>query len=196
MIADRLGFVTGPVRDVLRAAALLGVDFEISDLAIVLGRGLPDLLPAVDEARVAGVLAESGSSLGFRHPMIRAALYEEMPAAVRAAWHRDAARALAAAGAPPERVARQLLRAADGSGPAEVVDERMLDWLVRTADQLVGQAPGVAAELLAQAVASTPLGASHHDWLVSRLADALYRTGDSVAGGAGSEPGARLRHRA
>ena len=178
VIADRLGFVTGPVRDVLRAAALLGVDFEISDLAIVLGRGLPDLLPAVDEARVAGVLAESGGSLGFRHPMIRAALYEEMPAAVRAAWHRDAARALAAAGAPPERVARQLLRAADGAGPAEVVDERMLDWLVRTADQLVGQAPGVAAELLAQAVASTPFGAAHHDWLVSRLADALYRTGD------------------
>ena len=178
VIADRLGFVTGPVRDVLRAAALLGVDFEVSDLAIVLGRGLPDLLPAVDEARAAGVLAESGSSLGFRHPMIRAALYEEMPAAVRAAWHRDAARALAAASAPPERVARQLLCAADGAGPAEVVDERMLDWLVRTADQLVGQAPGVAAELLAQAVASTPFGAAHHDWLVSRLADALYRTGD------------------
>ena len=180
VIADRLGFVTGPVRDVLRAAALLGVDFEISDLAIVLGRGLPELLPAVDEARVAGVLAESGSSLGFRHPMIRAALYEEMPAAVRAAWHRDAARALAAAGTPPERVARQLLCAADGSGPAEVVDERVLDWLVRTADELLGQAPGVAAELLAQAVASTPFGADHHDWLVSRLADALYRTGDIV----------------
>jgi DNA-binding CsgD family transcriptional regulator len=180
VIADRLGFVTGPVRDVLRAAALLGVDFEISDLAIVLGRSLPDLLPAIDEARVAGVLAESGNSLGFRHPLIRAALYEEMPAAVRAAWHRDAARALAAAGAPPERVARQLLCAADGASPAEVVDERMLDWLVRTADQLVGQAPGVAAELLAQAVASTPFGAAHHDWLVSRLADALYRTGDIV----------------
>jgi DNA-binding CsgD family transcriptional regulator/tetratricopeptide (TPR) repeat protein len=178
VIADRLGFVAGPVRDVLRAAALLGVDFEISDLAIVLGRGLPDLLPAVDEARVAGVLAESGGSLGFRHPVIRAALYEEMPAAVRAAWHRDAARALAAAGAPPERVARQLLCAADRAGPAEVVDERMLDWLVRTADQLVSQAPGVAAELLAQAVAGTPFGAAHHDWLVSRLADALYRTGD------------------
>jgi DNA-binding CsgD family transcriptional regulator/tetratricopeptide (TPR) repeat protein len=178
VIADRLGFVTGPVRDVLRAAALLGVDFEISDLAIVLGRGLPDLLPAVDEARVAGVLAESGNSLGFRHPLIRAALYEEMPAPVRAAWHRDAARALAAAGAPPERVARQFLHAADGAGPAEVVDERMLDWLVRTADHLVGQAPGVAVELLAQAVASTPFGSAHHDWLVSRLADALYRTGD------------------
>ena len=74
------------------------------------------------------MLAESGNGLGFRHPLIRTALYEEMPVPVRAAWHRDAARALAAAGAPPERVARQLLRAADGSAPAEVVDERMLDW--------------------------------------------------------------------
>ena len=180
VIADRLGFVAGPVRDVLRAAALLGVDFEISDLAIVLGRGLPDLLPAVEEARVAGVLAESGGSLGFRHPMIRAALYEEMPAAVRAAWHRDAARALAAAGAAPERVARQLLRAADGPGTAEPLDEQMLDWLVRSGDHLVSQAPGVAAELLAQAVAGTQLGTSHHGWMVSRLADALYRTGDAA----------------
>jgi DNA-binding CsgD family transcriptional regulator/tetratricopeptide (TPR) repeat protein len=179
-IADRLGFLAGPLREVLRAAALLGVDFEVPDLGIVLDRTVPDLLPAIDEARAAGVLAESGTSLGFRHPMIRAALYEEMPAAVRAAWHRDAARALAAAGAGPERVARQLLRAADGPGLAEPLDEQMLDWLVRTGDQLVSQAPGVAAELLAQAVAGAQLGTSHHGWLVSRLADALYRTGDAA----------------
>src|SRR4029077_14452266 len=74
-IADRLDFVSGPVRDVLRAAALLGVDFAVPDLATVLGRGLMDVIPAVDEARAAGVLAESGNGLGFRHPLIRAALY-------------------------------------------------------------------------------------------------------------------------
>ena len=39
-IADRLGFVTGPVREVLRAAALLGVDFTVPDLAVVLGRSV------------------------------------------------------------------------------------------------------------------------------------------------------------
>jgi len=84
-IADRLGFVAGPVREVLRAAALLGVDFAVSDLAIVLGRGVADLIPAADEACAAGVLAESGHGLGFRHPLIRAALYDDMPAPVRAA---------------------------------------------------------------------------------------------------------------
>jgi DNA-binding CsgD family transcriptional regulator/tetratricopeptide (TPR) repeat protein len=178
-IADRLGFVARPVREVLRAAALLGVDFAVPDLAIVLGRGVPDLIPAVDEACAAGVLAESGHGLGFRHPLIRAALYDEMPTPVRTAWHRDAGRALAEAGAPPDRVARQMLPAVGGPGGAtEPMDEWMLDWLARTADQLIGRAPGVAAELLARAVARSPAGSGRHDWLASRLADAHYRLGD------------------
>jgi DNA-binding CsgD family transcriptional regulator len=178
-IADRLGFVAGPVREVLRAAALLGMDFAVPDLAIVLGRSVTELIPAVDEACAVGVLAESGHGLGFRHPLIRAALYDEMPAPVRAAWHRDMGHALAEAGAPADRVARQLLRAVGGpGGMAEPMDEWMLDWLGRTADLLVGQAPGVAAELLIRAVASSPAGAARHGWLASRLADALYRVGD------------------
>ena len=181
-IADRLGFVAGPVREVLRAAALLGTDFAVPDLAIVLGRSVADLIPAVDEACAVGVLAESGHGLGFRHPLIRAALYDDMPAPVRAAWHRDAGRALAAAGAPPDRVARQMLRAVGGRGDAtEPMDEWMLDWLARTADSLVGQAPGVAAELLGRAVASSPADSAQHGWLASRLADALYRIGDRAA---------------
>ena len=112
-IADRLGFVAGPVREVLRAAALLGTDFAVPDLAIVLGRSVADLIPAVDEACAAGVLAESGRGLGFRHPLIRAALYDEMPAPVRAAWHRDAGRALAEADAP-----------AGPGGPADAAGRR------------------------------------------------------------------------
>src|ERR1019366_6008476 len=178
-IADRLGFVAGPVREVLRAAALLGMDFAVPDLAIVLGRSVADLIPAVDEACAVGVLAESGQGLGFRHPLIRAALYDEMPAPVRAAWHRDAGRALAAAGAPPDRGARQMLGTGSGSADAkEPMDEWMLDWLGRTADLLVGQAPGVAAELLTRPAASSPADSARHGWLASRLADAAYRVGD------------------
>jgi DNA-binding CsgD family transcriptional regulator/tetratricopeptide (TPR) repeat protein len=180
-IADRLGFVSGPVRAVLRAAALLGVDFTVPDLAIVLGRAVADLIPAVDEAGAAGVLTESGNGLGFRHPLIRAALYDEMPAPVRTAWHRDAGRAFAEAGAPADRVARQLLQAVGGPGDrSEPMDEWMLNWLGRTAEPLVGQAPRVAAELLRQAAASSPVGSAQHGCLVGRLADALYRVGDTA----------------
>ena len=139
------------------------MEFAVPDLAIVLGRSVADLVPAVDEACAAGVLAESGHSLGFRHPLIqkRAALSDEMPAQMRAAWHRDVGRALAEAGAPPNRVARQMLHAVGGPGDAPgplddmPLDEWMLAWLVRTADPLVGQAPRVAAELLARAVATS-----------------------------------------
>ena len=185
-IADRLGFVAGPTREVLKAAALLGMEFAVPDLAIVLGRSVADLVPAVDEACAAGVLAESGHSLGFRHPLIRAALYDEMPAPMRAAWHRDVGRALAEAGAPPDRVARQMLHAVGGPGDAPgplddmPLDEWMLTWLVRTADPLVGQAPRVAAELLTRAVATSSTGSVQRGWLESRLADALFRIGDTA----------------
>jgi DNA-binding CsgD family transcriptional regulator len=181
-IADRLDFVPAPVREVLRAAALLGVDFAVPDLATVLGRSVPDLLPAIDGARSAGVLAESGTSLGFRHPLIRAALYDAMPLSVRAAWHRDAGRALAAAGAPADRVARQLLGAAAGSADTLApMDEWILTWLAGAAESLVGQAPQVAAELLRQAVTGSPADSAQHVWLAGRLADALYRVGDATA---------------
>ena len=180
-IADRLGFVSSWVREVLRAAALLGVDFAVPDLATVLGRGVADLVPALNEARAAGVLAESGSGLGFRHPLIRAALYEEIPAPVRAAWHREAGRALAEADASADRVARQLLQAvADAADTVEPVDEWILDWLDSTAPLLARQAPRAAAELLRQAVARSPVGSAGHDSLVCRLAEALYLMGDAA----------------
>ena len=183
-IADRLGFVTDPEREVLRGAALLGVDFAVADLAIVLGRGVADLIGFLDEARAAGVLAASGKRFRFRHPLIRAALYEEMPEPVRAAWHREAGRALAEAGAPVDRVARQLLLAVGGpdgtpepAAAAEPMDEWMLSWLAGTAGPLVSQAPQVAAQLLRQAVAGSRPG-PQHGHLAARLADALYRVGD------------------
>jgi len=179
-IADRLRFVSAQAREVLRAAALLGVDFAVPDLATVLDRGIPDLICALDEARAAGILAESDGGLGFRHPLIRAALYEEMPGPLRAAWHRDAGRALAASGAPADRVARQLAWAVRGSGgAADPMDDWMLAWLSDTAELLIGRAPQVAADLLQRAVA-TRADQPRHQLLVARLADALFRVGNAV----------------
>ena len=179
-IADRLDFVSAPTRDVLQAAALLGVDFAVPDLTIVLDRHIGDLKPAIDEARAAGILAESASGLSFRHPLIQAALYDAIAAPVRAEWHRTTGRALAHALAPIERVARQLLGAFSGPGPPDPMDDWSLGWLADTADVLVAQAPPVAADLLRHAVASCPAGSARHGLLVSRLADALYRVGDAA----------------
>jgi DNA-binding CsgD family transcriptional regulator len=179
-IADRLRFVPAWVRQVLRAAALLGVDFTVSDLSTVLGRSVVQLVAAVDEACAAGVLVESGNGLAFRHPLIRTALYEEMPSSVRAAWHREAARALSETDAPADRVARQLLAAIDGSADTQPMEESILRGLNRSAPLLIGQAPRAAAELLSQAVSRSPLGSARHDGLICRLAEALYRVGDAA----------------
>ena len=71
------------------------MEFGITDLTAVLGQTVASLVPALDEARALGVLTDSGVALAFRHPLIREALAAEMPASVRAAWHRDAGHALA-----------------------------------------------------------------------------------------------------
>jgi DNA-binding CsgD family transcriptional regulator/tetratricopeptide (TPR) repeat protein len=181
-IADRLAFLSTEARAVLRAAALLGVDFSVTELAVVLDRQLTELLAAIDESITAGVLHENGAQLAFRHPLIRAALYQGMPLALRCAWHRAAAKALASSGAAPERVARQLLPALDTPAgvapPAEAgqSDDWLVGWLVETVAQLAARAPQVAIPRA---------GPDHHcsrnarlDLLACRLAEVLCRVGE------------------
>jgi tetratricopeptide (TPR) repeat protein len=181
-IEDRLAFLSGPTREVLRTASLLGVDFTVADLVCVRGCGVADIAPALDEARAGGVLAEAGDRLRFRHPLIHAALYEGIPKAVRRAWHGEIARALARSGAAADRVARQLLwSAGDPDGPPEPMDDWALSWLDRAAEPLVVHAPQVAARLLAQALAGAAGDPARRGRFASRLADALYRTGEREA---------------
>jgi tetratricopeptide (TPR) repeat protein len=181
-ITDRLGFIPGPSREILRSASLLGVEFTVTDLASLSGHGIADLAGILREACAAGVLAESGNRLRFRHPLIHAALYEEMPVPVRAAWHREAGRALAAAGAPADRVARQLLSAAgEPGGSPEPMEEWMLSWLADASPVLVSQAPSVAAALLTRALDGTPRSSARYGRLASQLARALFHIGENAA---------------
>jgi len=174
-IADRLDFLPQDIRTVLQAAALLGLEFLVADLAIVQNRRVPDLVRAIDQARTAGVLEETDGKLSFRHPLIRAALYDEIPPAVRAAWHRDAARALAEAGAPVHRVSKQLLSATSAAGP---LDDRLLDWLADAAGTLVAQAPRTAIQLLREARHRSRASTMRWVLFTAKLAEALYRSGE------------------
>jgi DNA-binding CsgD family transcriptional regulator/tetratricopeptide (TPR) repeat protein len=178
-IADRIDFLQHDVRKVLHAAALLGIDFLVGDLAVVRHCRVPDLVVPIDEARSAGVLVENGERLSFRHPLIRAALYEEISTPVRSAWHRDAARALAQAGVPVHRVARQLLQAFT-SPDAGSLDELLLDWLADAAPTLVAQTPGTAIALLRAACRRSSPATERGAWLACRLAEALHRSGNNA----------------
>jgi len=182
-ISDRLRFLPETTRQVLQAAALLGGEFTADDLAAVTARHPAELAGPLTEARTAGVLAEAGHRMAFRHPLIRAALYDGLPATVRAAWHRDAARALHEAGAGPERVASQLLPALpDGDDRVRPgLDDWVVGWLLDAAAELAGEAAEAAVRLLRTAVGQMPAADTRRHLLVSHLARALLYQADYEA---------------
>jgi DNA-binding CsgD family transcriptional regulator len=148
-IAERLAALAENAVALLRWAAVLGAEFSVTDLQAVSGQSAGDLMGMISAAIGAEVLAEAGERLAFRHGVIRQVLYEGLPAALRAALHLQAARALADAGATAERVAAQLAAAQRMAGPdAEFAPDWVADWLAAKAPALSHRAPQVAAELL------------------------------------------------
>jgi DNA-binding CsgD family transcriptional regulator len=171
VLAGRLGSVSDATAQVLRAAALLGGRFSVTDLAVVLRRTVSELALNLEEAVAAGILADSGPDLAFRHQLIQQALYEGMPTALRTALHAEAAQELAATGADALSVARQLSAARQpGKGWARA-------WLIQTAPALTTRAPQLSADLLRQELDETPRGDEAWDGLTASLVRALLATG-------------------
>jgi DNA-binding CsgD family transcriptional regulator len=170
-IADRLDFLSEDARGVLGAAALLGRDFLVGDLAGVLGRPVGGLAGVVRESLAAGVVEQAGERLRFRHDLLRQALYESVPVVLRAGLRRDAARGLMAAGAPVERVAELVLAAGDAADGWEV------DWLVDEAAGLIRRSPAVAADLFEHALRHTGDDDPHRAQLQENLATAALLLG-------------------
>jgi DNA-binding CsgD family transcriptional regulator/tetratricopeptide (TPR) repeat protein len=177
-IAKRLTFLSTPTTQIVRVAALLPAEFSVTDVAVVVGRPPSDLMGAIGEASAAGVLGGMGGRLGFRHPLIRQALSEQVPASVRSELHRDAARALARSGAPVEAVAAQLVAA---RGPVEAWQ---IEWLAHNGQALVNESRQVGIGLLEAALASRSAFADDERYwnLAALLADALTRHGRHEAG--------------
>jgi DNA-binding CsgD family transcriptional regulator/tetratricopeptide (TPR) repeat protein len=170
-LTDRLSSVPAETAQMLRTAALLGGRFTVTDLAVVLRRPVSDLAAALQESAAAGILAGSGTELVFRHPLIRQALYESMPTALRTALHAEAAQQLAAADADALSVAQQLSAARrPGGGWARA-------WLIKAAPTLTMRAPQLAADLLRREVKEMPAGQEAWDVLVVALVRALFAVG-------------------
>jgi DNA-binding SARP family transcriptional activator/tetratricopeptide (TPR) repeat protein len=151
-------------RTVQRRLGRLGPsEVAVARAVAVLGEqpGLPAIaaLAEVDEATAAGAvqalaraeILRTDEPLGFVHPLIRDAVYGELPAPVRGLEHERAARLLASLGTAPERVAAQLLLAPP-RGDAWVVSR-----LREAADVAMRRgAPDVAMRLLERAQEEPP----------------------------------------
>ena len=171
MLNDRLSSVSAQTAQILRTAALLGAKFTVTDLAVLLRRPVSELAAGLQEAVAARILVGSGAELAFRHQLIRQALYESMPAALRTALHAEAARELAATDADALSVAQQLFAAGQpGEGWSRA-------WLIQTAPTLTTQAPQLAADLLRRELDETPSGDEAWDGLTASLVRALLAVG-------------------
>jgi DNA-binding CsgD family transcriptional regulator len=170
-ILRRLSFLADPTVQALRAASILGSSFSLTDLATIAGGSALELSVALDGAVRAGVVADDGPRLRFRHDLIRDAVYEDLPGGVRLGLHREAGQRLAAAGAPAQQVAEHLARAAV-PGDAEAIQ-----WLTRAAGEAMATSPDSAASMLARATSLMAPADPGRDALLAEQADCLLWAG-------------------
>lgn len=180
-VRERAGSLPSTVAAVLRWAAVLGPVFSVSELEAVTGQTPAALMRVIKDAVDAGVVAEEGLRLRFRHELIRHALLEGLPSE-REAAHLRAARALEAAGASPWRVAAQLslFLAVPVPGSTAPADQAVLDawavtWLAAAAPALAGRDPRRAADLLRAVRRRLPAGSASWEELEASLIMADYQ---------------------
>ena len=170
-ILRRISFLAEGTLQALRFASVLGTGFTLADLAEVTGRSAADLSMKLAEPLRARVLEDDGTRLRFRHDLIRDAIYEDLPASVRGALHREAGQRLAAAGAPAAQVAEHLAREAR-RGDAEAIG-----WLTRAARQAAATSPDVAAGLFGRAIGLMTEADEGRDRLMAERAGSLLLAG-------------------
>ncbi len=149
-VSLRMRRLPAPAGEIARAVAVLGEHAGLAPIAAMAGTDEPTAARAVQALARAEILRDD-ESLGFVHPLIRDAVYAELPQPARALEHERAARLLAELGASPERVAAQLLLTAPRSDPWVVTALREAAHLA-----LRRGAPDAAMRLLERAQAEPP----------------------------------------
>lgn len=157
-----------------RSLAVLDDGATLAEAAALAGIGLTEATQAADTLAGAQILAR-GEPLRFVHPLIRSAIYSDIPEVHRSAAHARAAELLESHGAAPELVAVHLLKV-PLTRTLETVER--LRVAARSASR--HGAPATAARFLARALLEAPTEAERARVLVE-LADAESRNGDPAA---------------
>ena len=97
LLRRRLQRTAEPARHALSAAAVLGREFDLDALELMIGADSKELLEAIEESLSEHVLIEVGDTIGrfgFAHALIRETVYEQLSAVRRARLHRRAGEVL------------------------------------------------------------------------------------------------------
>jgi DNA-binding NarL/FixJ family response regulator len=136
----------------------------------MLGRQVGSLLSGVEAALNAGLLSADGPRLAFRHDLIRQAVLENLPLAVRTALHREAADSLRGIGARSAEVAWHVVMS---GGP---VDDDAVTTLTTAVRELSSSAPDAAADLAQRVAGLLPPHDGRRITLLTDAAEYLGRT--------------------
>ena len=153
-VLRRLAALTADAQALARGVAVFEDDAPLHLAAELTGLTAAAALVAADELARADVL-RPGDPLGFTHPLVRAAVYGDLPFGERSRTHHRAARLMVEAGFSPECVSSHLLEAApDG-------DAVLVDYLRATAQRAVARgAPVSAVRYLERALREPPADAA------------------------------------
>jgi DNA-binding CsgD family transcriptional regulator len=149
-VVHRLAALGPEAASLARAVAVLGDDSAVPLAAQVANLSSDAARQAADDLVRAG-LFNPAERLGYVHPVVRAALYEELAPGERQARHAAAAGILAAAGAPAERVTAHLLLTAPNGDHQRIITLRSA-----AASAARRGAPRAAATRLQRALAESP----------------------------------------
>jgi DNA-binding CsgD family transcriptional regulator len=150
-LADRrLASLSAGARHLAAMAAVLDPEFRIEDTAAMLAETSAALLPALEETIAAGIVTATGNAFAFRHPLLRRAAAELIPAPARLALYRQYGHILLTRTEAAVRAASYLLRAAC---PADRGSAAGLDSAVAW---VASVSPGAAADLAVRALELTP----------------------------------------
>jgi DNA-binding CsgD family transcriptional regulator len=146
----RLAGLPGEARSLAEAASVLGDGTPLEDAAAL--AGLEPLAVAVAATALAEAdLLRAQETVAFVHPVVRAAVYAGLGPFGRRDAHARAARLLAEAGRPAERIAAQVLRCPPAADPGAVDVLRVAAKRSRA-----DGAAGLAAEYLQRALDEPP----------------------------------------
>lgn len=170
----RLSQVGPPARALAAAVAILGGGCTIVEAAELAGLSGDEAALAADQLAGADILL-ARVPLEFIHPIVRAAVYEDLPPFERAAQHRHAAEVVHGQGAPAERVAAHLLLCDPGG--EEWVRARLREAAVNA---VARAAPDAAHAFLSRAVAEFPGSADASLLLALSRAAAMAQLPEAV----------------
>jgi DNA-binding CsgD family transcriptional regulator len=185
-VLARLGRLGEASAEVARAVAVLGAGASSRRVAALAELSPDEATSAADALMEAGILARS-ESLEFAHPLIRSAVYADIPAAGRGFAHSQAARLLISDGAADEEIAGQLLHADAGAVPGAIQALRHA-----AADAMSRSAPKAAVAYLRRAFAEPEAGAVRSDLLSELLVAATVAADIGALEGISDDPVAEL----